>query len=95
MDTDLMWNTIWLGQIPALCFIHDALLPVIGNHWGVAARHVRIRTFATREIESRNDSRHDHWVILVKLFDVRKDELGEINDANVLAVARSIIIART
>ena len=29
-----------VGKEPALRFIHDALLPVIDNHGGIAARHV-------------------------------------------------------
>ena len=60
----------------------------------MTARHLRVRTFAAAwEVESGNKCEHDHWDILIKSFGVRKDELVEMNDANVLSVATSIIIA--
>lgn len=40
----------WLGQTPALSWIHDYLSPVIGNHLAVTARHGRLREFAHRKL---------------------------------------------
>ena len=48
-----------------------------------------------KEVDGRDKPGRERWDILVKMLDVRKDALEEMNDANVLSVATSIIIART
>ena len=50
--------------MPVLYWIHDFLHPVIGNH---SQRHVRIRDFASQEIEDRETLGSDHQDILAKL----------------------------
>ena len=83
----------WVGQVPALYWIHDFLSPVIGNHLGVTARHGRIRDFASQEIESREGLGSDHQDILAKLLEVQKQRPDEMNDASVLSMATTNISA--
>ena len=83
----------WLGQIPALYWIHDYLSPVIGNHLGITARHGRLRDFAAQEVENRKKVGSDHQDILAKLLEVQKQRPDEMNDANVLSMASSNVFA--
>ena len=48
-----------------------------------------------KEVDGRDKPRRERWDMLVKMFDVRKDALEEMSDANVLSVATSMIIDRT
>lgn len=79
----------WLGQIPALCWIHAFLSPIIGNDLGVTARDGRIRDFASQEIENREKLGGNHQDILSKLLEKQKQRPDEMNDANVLLMATS------
>ena len=90
---DVLRSGAWLGQIPALYWIHDFLPPVIGNHLGVTGRNGRIRDFASQEIGKRKRLGSDHQDILAKLLEVQKRRLDEMNDANVLSMATSNIFA--
>lgn len=81
----------WLGQIPAIFWIHDYLSPV--NLLGVTARHGRLRDFASQEIENRKRIGSDHQDILAKLLEVQKLRPGEMNEANVLSMASSNVLA--
>lgn len=83
----------WLGQIPALCWIHAFLSPIIGNDLDVTARDGRIRDFASQEIEIREKFGGNHQDILSKLLEKQKQRPDEINDANVLSMATSNITA--
>lgn len=77
----------WLGQTPALFWIHDYLFPVIGNHLAVTARHGRLRDFASQEIESRKKVGSDHQDMLAKLLE------EEMNEVNILSMATSNVVA--
>ena len=90
---NVLHSGAWLGQIPALYWIHDFLSPVIGNHLGVTARHGRIRAFASQEIEDRKTTGSDHQDILAKLLEVQRQRPDEMNDANLLSMATSNIFA--
>ena len=84
---------VWLGQIPALYWIHDFLSPVIGNHFGLAGRHGKLRDFAASVIEDRKRVGGDHPDILTKLLDVQKQRPDEMDDANVLSMVTSNVSA--
>ena len=83
----------WLGQTPALFWIHDYLSPVIGNHLAVTARHGRLRDFASQEIESRKKVGSDHQDMLAKLLEVQKQHPEEMNEVNILSMATSNVVA--
>ena len=83
----------WLGQIPALYWMHDYLSPLIGNHLGITARHGRLRDFASQEVEKRKTAGSDHKDILGKLLEVQKQRPDEMNDANVLSMATTNVAA--
>ena len=86
-------SAAWLGQMPALYWIHDFLSPIIGNHLGITARLGGLRNFAAQEIESRKGRGSDHQDILGKLFEVQKEKPDEMNDASVVSMATSNIFA--
>ena len=90
---DVLRSGVWLGQIPALYWIHDFLSSVIGNHLGVAARHGKLRDFVASIIEDRKRVGSDHQDILAKLSDVQKRRPDEMNDASVLSMATSNVFA--
>lgn len=83
----------WLGQIPALYWIHDFLSPMIGNHFAVTGRHGRIRDFAAQEVDSRKGTGSDHRDILDKLLEVQKQQPDAMNDANILSMATTNVNA--
>ena len=83
----------WVGQIPALYWIHDYLSPIIGNHLGITARHGRIRDFTSQEVENRKTVGSDRKDILGKLLEVQKERPDQMNDANVLSMATSNVLA--
>lgn len=83
----------WIGQIPSLYWIHDRLMPYIGNHLGIAARHGSLRQFAVREVEARKDRGTDRQDILSKLFATQKEKPVEMNDNAVTSMATSNIFA--
>ena len=48
-----LWSAAWIGQVPALYWVHDFLTPVFGNHLGITARHGSLRQFALRSVENQ------------------------------------------
>ena len=83
----------WVGQIPALFWMHDYLSPIIGNHLGITARHGRLRDFASQEVENRKTVGSDHKDILGKLLEVQRKQPDEMSDANVLSMATTNVTA--
>ena len=83
----------WIGQIPALYWIHDFLVPFVGNHLGVTARNGRIRDFASREMKDRELLGSDHQDILAKLLEVQEQHPDEMNNVDVLSMATTNITA--
>ena len=86
-------SAAWIGQVPALYWLHDWLAPVIGNHLGISARHGSLRVFASREIEKRRSRGSDHQDILAKLMALQKDKPQEMDDMSVLSMVTSNIFA--
>lgn len=84
----------WLGQIPAVYWLHDRLMPYIGNWLGITARHGTLRQFAAREVASRkerNDSSNQD--ILSKLFATQKEKPDQLDENAVTSMATSNIFA--
>ncbi|WPH04488.1 Hypothetical protein R9X50_00737900 [Acrodontium crateriforme] len=83
----------WIGQVPAVYWLHDALMPYIGNHLGITSRHGSLRQFAIREIAARQDRGGNEKDILSKLFATQKEKPIEMNDNAVASMATSNIFA--
>jgi cytochrome P450 len=90
---DVLQSGSWIGQVPWLYWIHDRIMPIVGNFLAVNVRHSRIRDFAVQEIQSRNDRGSDHKDILSKLFDVQREKPEEFREADVTSMAASNIMA--
>lgn len=86
-------SAAWIGQVPALYWIHDALMPYIGNHLGITARHGSLRDFTVKEIAARQDRGSDHQDILAKLKATQKEKPVEMNEQNVASMATSNVMA--
>ena len=86
-------SAAWIGQVPSLYWVHDFLMPVLGNHLGINARHGSLRKFAAQEVANRRDRGSDHQDILDKLFEMQKEKPNEMNDMAVLSMATSNIFA--
>jgi hypothetical protein len=82
----------WVGQVPWLYWLHDFLMPVIGNHLGINIRHGRMRDFALCEIQNRKERASDRQGILARLFEVQKEK-PELDDLAVTSMATSNIFA--
>jgi cytochrome P450 len=82
----------WIGQVPALYWIHDYLTPVFGNHLAITARHGSLRQFALREVEARKQRGGDQKDLLSKLFEVQKEK-PEYDYMGVVSMATSNIFA--
>lgn len=83
----------WIGQVPWLYWAHDWLIPLIGNHLGISARHGSLRNFAAQEVEQRKSRGSNHPDILEKLMEVQKEKPEEMNDAAILSMAMSNVFA--
>jgi cytochrome P450 len=89
----LMHSACWIGQVPALYWIHDFFMPYIGNHLAVNERHGPIRDFAIREINARTDRGSDHQDMLAKLKATQKEKPLEMTETAVASMASSNIAA--
>lgn len=74
-------------------WMHDRLMPYIGNHLGITARHGTLRQFAMREVEARKDRGSDQPDILSKLFATQKEKPLEMNENAVISMGTSNIFA--
>ena len=86
-------SAAWIGQVPWLYWLHDYLIPVLGNRLGIGARHGSLRAFASQPIQDRTTRGSDHQDILAKLFTVQKEKPNEMNDMGVISMATSNIFA--
>ncbi|KAI4725619.1 cytochrome P450 [Aureobasidium sp. EXF-10728] len=82
----------WIGQVPWLFWLHDRLMPLIGNHLALNNRHGSLRTLAAKEISGRMDRGSDRKDILSKLHAAQKDKV-ELDDNGVISMATSNIFA--
>lgn len=86
-------SAAWIGQIPWVYWIHDFMMPLIGNHLGVNARHGSIRDYTVNEVRKRIDRDSDHADILGKLVKVQEERPAQFSDADVTSMAASNINA--
>lgn len=86
-------SAAWIGQIPWLYWLHDALMPWIGNHLGITARNGSLRTFAVNAIAGRKDRGSDHQDILSLLLATQREKGGQMDDNAVTSMASSNIFA--
>ncbi|KAF2189731.1 cytochrome P450 [Zopfia rhizophila CBS 207.26] len=83
----------WLGQVSWLFWLHDALMPYIGNHLGVNNRHGGLRNFALRETASRKERPSAKKDIVGRLFQTSAEKPGEMDYNDVVSMATSNITA--
>jgi cytochrome P450 len=83
----------WIGQVSSLYWLHDALMPFIGNHLGVTARNGSIRQYALKQIEARRSRGSDRQDMLSKFFAINKEKPDEMDDAAVTSMTTSNIFA--
>jgi cytochrome P450 len=89
---DALKSASWMGQVPWLFWLHDRLMPIIGNHLALNNRHGSLRTLAAKEISARMDRGSDRKDILSKLHAAQKDK-AELDDNAVISMATSNIFA--
>jgi cytochrome P450 len=83
----------WIGQVPWLYWLHDRMMPFIGNWLGVNNRNGSLRQFAAKECDARKGRSSDRKDILSSLFAVKKAKPHEFDDNSVLSMASSNIFA--
>ena len=83
----------WITLVPWLYWIHDRITPITGNLLAINIRHGRIRDFAVREIQNRNNRGSDHQDILSKPFDVYTEKPKELCEADIASMVASNIMA--
>jgi cytochrome P450 len=83
----------WIGQVPWLYWLHDRLMPIIGNWLGVNNRNGSLRQFAANECEARKSRPVDRKDILSSLFAVKEAKPQDFDDNSVLSMASSNIFA--
>lgn len=86
-------SAAWLGQMPWIYWLHDALMPYIGNQLGITARHGSLRSFAVRECDNRKDRGSDHQDILGKLLHVHDEKPDQLDMTAVQSMVTSNIFA--
>lgn len=86
-------SAAWIGQVSWLYWLHDRLMPLIGNHLPVNNRHGSIRTLAAKEISARMDRGSERKDILSKLFAAQKAKPTELDNNAVVSMATSNIFA--
>ncbi|KAM0717345.1 hypothetical protein Q7P37_007197 [Cladosporium fusiforme] len=86
-------SAAWIGQVPWLYWLHDALSPYIGSHLGIAARHGSLRTTASNEITARQTRGSDRNDILSSLMTAQKIHPNTFDSQALTSMATSNIFA--
>ena len=81
------------GQVPWLYWLHDALVPYIGSHLGIAARHGSLRSTAANEIAARKDRGSDRKDILSNLLATHTSQPTAFDAQALTSMATSNIFA--
>ncbi|KAH6975706.1 cytochrome P450 [Ilyonectria destructans] len=80
----------WVGQMPWIYWLNEALTPYIGNRLGVMARHGSVRKFAKAQVDERATKDNSSYTdLLSRFFDINKTKPGEFDDNAVLSMATS------
>jgi cytochrome P450 len=86
-------SAAWIGQVPWLYWLHDRLMPVIGNWLGVNNRNGSLRQFAAKECDARKGRPSDRKDILSSLFAVKEAKPHDFDNNSVLSMASTNIFA--
>lgn len=86
-------SAAWIGQVPWLYWLHDALSPYIGSHLGIAARHGSLRSTASREITARQSRGSDRNDILSNLLATHEAQPEAFDSQALTSMATSNIFA--
>lgn len=86
-------SAAWIGQVPWLYWLHDALVPYIGSHLGIAARHGSLRSTAASEIQARQTRGSDRKDILSNLLATHTAQPEAFNSDALTSMATSNIFA--
>jgi len=81
------------GQVPWLYWLHDALVPYIGTHLGIAARHGSLRNTAASEISARQTRGSDRKDILSNLLATHTSNPDAFDAQALTSMATSNIFA--
>lgn len=80
---------VWLGHVTWFYKLHNALMPVIGNHLQINAREGTVRDYTIREVQNRFERGSDRPDILGKLFEIHQEKPSEMDMTNITSVASS------
>jgi cytochrome P450 len=86
-------SAAWIGQVPWLYWLHDFMMPVIGNWLGVNKRHGSLRGIAFKECEARKERKIDRKDLLASLYEAHEKRPDEFDDSAVLSMATTNIFA--
>lgn len=86
-------SAAWIGQVPWLYWLHDALTPYIGSHLGIAARHGSLRSTAAKEISARQTRGSDRKDILSNLLATHTSQPEAFDSQALTSMATSNIFA--
>ena len=82
----------WVGQMPWIYWLNEALMPYIGNFLDVMARHGSVRQFAKTQVDARLTKDNSSYTdLLARFFDVNKSKPREFDDTAVLSMTTSNI----
>ncbi|KAI9677353.1 MAG: hypothetical protein M1822_008160 [Bathelium mastoideum] len=90
---DAIRSGAWVGQIPSLYWIHDRLMPYIGNHLSINIRNGSLRTFTANAVSARKARGSDRKDVLAKLFAVHEEKPAEFNYDAIVSMASSNVTA--
>lgn len=82
----------WVGQMPWVYWLNEALTPYIGNCLDVMVRHGSVRQFAKAQVDARLTKDNTSYTdLLARFFDVSKAKPSDFDDTAVLSMATSNI----
>lgn len=86
----------WVSQIPWVYHIHEFLKPVIGNRLAATARNTALRDFTlghVKERQNRSKRGQGHSDILSKFFEIHEAKPDEFEEADVVSMAATNVVA--
>ena len=82
---------MWLAHVPWFWWLHNFLMPIIGNHLAINNREGTIRDYTVREVQGRFDRGSNRPDILGKLFEIHQERPKEMDMTNICSVANENI----
>ncbi|OJI96135.1 hypothetical protein ASPVEDRAFT_157352 [Aspergillus versicolor CBS 583.65] len=82
----------WVGQMPWLYWLNEAVTPYTGNWLDVMVRHGSVRQFAKAQVDARVATDNTSYTdLLARFFDVNKQKPSDFDETAVLSMATSNI----